>query len=118
MGAVGPGSRLPGRCEAAGRRLPGSGRRDRGPAGLASMVNGLEAVLGDGVRRLHYVSVPPLAARAVVQMLGAAGLAERASVVMEKPFGTDLASARELNAAVHERRMRPCIFSGASLFNA
>src|SRR4029453_13006039 len=52
--------------------------------------------------RLHYLSVPPRAAQAVVAMLGEAGLAERASVVMEKPFGTDLESARRLNAAVHE----------------
>ncbi|MCW5890764.1 MAG: glucose-6-phosphate dehydrogenase [bacterium] len=72
-----------------------------GPAGLAAVVAAMERQLGDGVRRLHYVSVPPRAARAVVSMLGDAGLAERASVVMEKPFGTDLASARELNAAVH-----------------
>ena len=35
-------------------------------------------------------------------MLGEAGLAERSRVIMEKPFGTDLASARELNARVHE----------------
>jgi len=73
-----------------------------GPAGLAAAVEAMERQLGDGVRRLHYVSVPPRAARAVVSMLGEGGLAERASVVMEKPFGTDLASARELNAAVHE----------------
>jgi glucose-6-phosphate 1-dehydrogenase len=72
-----------------------------GPVGLAAAVETIERELGDGVRRLHYVSVPPRAARAVVTMLGEAGLAEHASVIMEKPFGTDLASARELNAAVH-----------------
>ena len=38
----------------------------------------------------------------MVRLLGDAGLAERSRVVMEKPFGTDLASARELNATVHE----------------
>jgi len=73
-----------------------------GPDGLASAVGSAEAALPDGSRRLHYLSVPPRAATAVVQMLGAAGLAERARVIMEKPFGTDLESARALNAAVHE----------------
>ncbi len=73
-----------------------------GPSGLAAEVEAMERALGDDVRRLHYLSVPPLAARAVVDMLGAAGLAERARVIMEKPFGTDLESAQKLNAAVHE----------------
>ena len=53
-------------------------------------------------RLLHYLSVPPAAAADVIQMLGDAGLTERARVIMEKPFGTDLASARQLNDAVHE----------------
>ena len=39
---------------------------------------------------------------AYVEELGALGLDERARVMMEKPFGYDLASARELNASVHE----------------
>ena len=49
-------------------------------------------------RRLHYLSVPPSAALSVVAMLGAAGLVDRARIVMEKPFGVDVASARSLNA--------------------
>ena len=54
---------------------------------------------GPEMRLLHYLSVPPTAAPDVIQMLGdAAGSAERSRVIMEKPFGTDLASARELNA--------------------
>ena len=73
-----------------------------GPAGLAEVVARAEAELGGDPRRLHYLSVPPNAARAVVRMLGDAGLVERARVIMEKPFGTDLASARSLNAALHE----------------
>ncbi len=46
-------------------------------------------------------SVPPRAALAVVTMLKNAGLVERSRVVMEKPFGTDLESAIELNDQVH-----------------
>jgi glucose-6-phosphate 1-dehydrogenase len=48
------------------------------------------------------LSVPPKAARAVITMLRDAKLVERSRVVMEKPFGTDLASAVELNDFVHE----------------
>jgi glucose-6-phosphate 1-dehydrogenase len=72
-----------------------------GAARLAAEVEAAERELGEGVRRLHYLSVPPFAAQSAVGMLGEAGLAERASIVMEKPFGTDLASAKQLNAAVH-----------------
>jgi len=53
-------------------------------------------------RRLHYLSVPPNAALSAARMLGEANLVERSRVVMEKPFGTDLASAVALNARLHE----------------
>ena len=45
--------------------------------------------------------MPPAAFTSVVGMLGASGLAKDARVIIEKPFGTDLDSARELNQAVH-----------------
>jgi glucose-6-phosphate 1-dehydrogenase len=73
-----------------------------GAAGLRAAVLDAEAVLGGEPRRLHYLSVPPKAALPVVRLLGEAGLVDRSRIVMEKPFGTDLASARSLNAAVHE----------------
>ncbi len=73
-----------------------------GPEGLASAVKAAEAILGPGTRRLHYLSVPPKAARPVITMLRDADLADNARVVMEKPFGDDLASAIELNDFVHE----------------
>ncbi|MGH2954202.1 MAG: glucose-6-phosphate dehydrogenase [Solirubrobacterales bacterium] len=73
-----------------------------GGTGLGATVAGAEGDLGDAPRRLYHLSVPPAAASEVVRLLGEAGLAERARVIMEKPFGTDLASARELNAIVHE----------------
>ena len=53
-------------------------------------------------RRLHYLSVPPNAALSAVRILGEAGLVDRSRIVMEKPFGTDLASARSLNANLHD----------------
>ncbi|WP_036554938.1 glucose-6-phosphate dehydrogenase [Nocardioides insulae] len=76
-----------------------------GPRALAQTVHAAEATLaplGREVQLLHYLSVPPKAALQVIRQLQEAGLAERSRVIMEKPFGTDLASAKELNARVHE----------------
>jgi glucose-6-phosphate 1-dehydrogenase len=73
-----------------------------GPAKLAEAVAAKEGELGGEPRRLHYLSVPPAAATKVIEELGDAGLKERARIVMEKPFGTDLPSAIALNKAVHE----------------
>ncbi len=73
-----------------------------GAAGPRRGRRGAEERLGGAPRRLHYLSIPPSAARQVVQEIGEAGLVERARVIMEKPFGTDLATARQLNAVVHE----------------
>ncbi len=77
-----------------------------GPDVLAAAVRAQLEQLGgrDGkeARLLHYLSVPPVAAIPAIRMLAQAGLAAGASVVMEKPFGTDLASAVELNASIHE----------------
>src|SRR4051812_27280401 len=52
--------------------------------------------------RLHYLSVPPSAALSATRLLAEAQLIERSRVVMEKPFGIDLASAVALNASLHE----------------
>ncbi len=73
-----------------------------GPQGLMAAVKTAEDLLGPAVRRLHYLSVPPRAAQAVITMLREAGLTQNARVVMEKPFGDDLASAVKLNDFVHE----------------
>jgi glucose-6-phosphate 1-dehydrogenase len=73
-----------------------------GPEALAAAVARAEESLGPDVRRLHYLSVPPKAARAVITMLRDANLVERSRVVMEKPFGTDYTSAVALNDFVHE----------------
>ncbi len=72
-----------------------------GVDGLAKQVNAAEAELGGEPRRLHYLSVPPKAARVVIKTLGEAGLVERSRIIMEKPFGMDLASSRTLNALLH-----------------
>ncbi|MCV7258254.1 glucose-6-phosphate dehydrogenase [Mycobacterium shimoidei] len=78
-----------------------------GPDALASAVcdqiNELDSEGSSQVRMLHYLSVPPKAAMAVLETLHQADLVQHSRVVMEKPFGTDLASARELNASIHKR---------------
>ncbi len=81
-----------------------------GPGALANVVHAAESELGGHARRLHYLSVPPFAARAVVETLFEAGLVERSRIIMEKPFGTDLASAKALNASLHDTFLEDQIF--------
>ncbi len=73
-----------------------------GPEVLRAAVAQAEQAFSGETRRLHYLSVPPSAALSAVRMLGAARLVERSRIVMEKPFGTDLASAVSLNTNLHE----------------
>jgi len=81
-----------------------------GPGALAHTVAAAEQQLGNDVQRLHYLSVPPKAALAVIKTLRAADLVERSRVVMEKPFGSDLESAVMLNAHLHETFAEKQIF--------
>jgi glucose-6-phosphate 1-dehydrogenase len=57
--------------------------------------------LGGSERPLFYLAIPPSAFPLVVEKLAAAGCTRGARVVVEKPFGRDLASARSLNATLH-----------------
>lgn len=71
-----------------------------GSGHLVEEVARAEKEIGGEVKRLHHLAIPPDAVLPMVQMLGASGLNQNASVVCEKPFGTDLASARELDAVL------------------
>ena len=73
-----------------------------GPGPLKAAVEKAEQALGGESRRIHYLSVPPNAALSAVRLLGEAGLVEHSRIIMEKPFGWDLASAVSLNARLHE----------------
>ncbi len=73
-----------------------------GAEALKAAVERAEQGIGAECRRLHYLSVPPSAALSAVRLLGEAKLVERSRIVMEKPFGTDLASAVHLNRQLHE----------------
>ncbi len=71
---------------------------------------GLKSALGPARRPAHYLAIPPSLFETVIQGLGAAGLADGARVIVEKPFGRDLASARRLNA------MARAVFPEESIF--
>jgi glucose-6-phosphate 1-dehydrogenase len=69
---------------------------------LATAVHDAAKHIGGGTRILHYLSIPPFAMTDVVTAIGGSGLAgDRTRVIMEKPFGTDLDSARALNVLLH-----------------
>src|SRR6202167_3540112 len=57
----------------------------------------IKQALGSARRPAHYLAIPPSLFATVIQGLGAANLAKNARVIVEKPFGRDLASAQELN---------------------
>jgi glucose-6-phosphate 1-dehydrogenase len=73
-----------------------------GAGALAEAVARAEQQLGASAVRLHYLSVPPHAALPAVRMLKEADLVDRSRVIMEKPFGTDLESAVDLNVKLHD----------------
>jgi glucose-6-phosphate 1-dehydrogenase len=70
-----------------------------GPLGEA--VEAAKNELGGEVDLLFYLSLPPKAAAGTVEEIGKLGLDDDARVITEKPFGTDLRSARELNERLH-----------------
>ncbi len=58
----------------------------------------------------NYLAIPPSLFPTVIEALGSSGCADGARVVVEKPFGRDLASAQELNAVIHTVFPEPSIF--------
>jgi glucose-6-phosphate 1-dehydrogenase len=70
---------------------------------LAERIAQIERDWGQPASHVFYLATPPALMQPIAQNLGAAGLAsdrDRARIVVEKPFGHDLASARELNQAL------------------
>jgi glucose-6-phosphate 1-dehydrogenase len=70
-------------------------------ADLVAAVQQAEKEIGNPHGRLYHLAIPPVAFTSIVGMLGDSGLARGARVIIEKPFGTDLDSARALDKAVH-----------------
>ena len=61
----------------------------------------LRRKLGNAKQPMHYLAIPPSLFEIVIHQLGESGCAEGARIVIEKPFGHDLATAQTLNAVVH-----------------
>ena len=70
----------------------------------------LRKALGDAKRPLHYLAIPPSVFATVVEGLAAADCARGARVIVEKPFGRDLASARALNQVLHRHLAERDVF--------
>src|SRR5262249_56439093 len=81
----------------ASRKRPGPLRYVDGDYKAPAPFAAIRKELGAAQRPAHYLAIPPVLFGLVVEQLGKAGCAKSARVVVEKPFGTDLASARELN---------------------
>ena len=98
--------------ESSGRRSPSPDAVDRfveclefvgiedGLATLADAVQGARAELGPDARVLYYLSLPPGAVGSTADALGELGMGEGARAIIEKPFGVDLDSARQLNGCL------------------
>jgi glucose-6-phosphate 1-dehydrogenase len=70
----------------------------------------LRAELGQAKRPAHYLAIPPSMFATVVEKLQQTGCSAHARVILEKPFGRDLASARELNQILHRAFPERSIF--------
>jgi glucose-6-phosphate 1-dehydrogenase len=76
----------------------------------------LREELGSAQRPAHYLAIPPVLFELVVEQLAKSGCAERARVIVEKPFGHDLASAQELNRILLHTFDERSIFESATIW--
>ena len=81
-----------------------------GDYGAAATYATLRKELGDAAHPLHYLAIPPSVYASVVEKLGESGCARGARVIVEKPFGRDLASAKALSATLHTVFDESCVF--------
>jgi len=70
----------------------------------------LVRAIGSAKQPLFYLAVPPKLFGAVASGIAKAGIAERARLIVEKPFGRDLASAKALNAVLHKSFPEPAVY--------
>jgi glucose-6-phosphate 1-dehydrogenase len=96
--------------QAAVSRLTGSLRYVDGDYNDRNTFVELRKALGDAQRPLHYLAIPPSMFATVAEHLSGTGNAAGARIVVEKPFGRDLASARELNRTLHAHFPEASIF--------
>jgi len=75
-----------------------------------STFQAIKKELGGATHPAHYLAIPPSLFETVIKELGAASLAKNARVIVEKPFGRDLASAQELNQVARTEFPEDSIF--------
>jgi glucose-6-phosphate 1-dehydrogenase len=76
----------------------------------SSTFDGLRRELGPAQHPLHYLALPPSLFATVAENLRVSGCADGARVVVEKPFGRDLASASDLNRSLHRTFAEPDVY--------
>lgn len=81
-----------------------------GDYGDAATFQQLSEALGDSVCPVHYLAIPPKLFALVLQQLSRSGASRRGRVIVEKPFGRDVATARELNRVIHEAFDESAVF--------
>ncbi len=91
-------------------KLVGRLRYVRGDYDDQATFQTLRRELGDAQRPTHYLAIPPSVFATVVDGLAKSGAAKGARLIVEKPFGRDLASARALNHTLHQ------VFDEAAIF--
>jgi glucose-6-phosphate 1-dehydrogenase len=96
--------------EAAFSRLTSLLQYVSGDYGDLELFTKIRQALGDAQRPLFYLAIPPSAFPMTVEHLSRAGCTAGARVVIEKPFGRDLESARALNATLHGAFAEDAIF--------
>jgi glucose-6-phosphate 1-dehydrogenase len=92
------------------KRFTGLLRYVDGDYNNRSTFDALRQALGEAQRPLHYLAIPPSMFPVVIEHLSGSGSAQGSRVVVEKPFGHDLASARALNQILHARFPEASIF--------
>ncbi len=96
--------------QAATDRLLALLRYVKGSVDEADTFRALRHELGTAAHPLHYLAIPPALFGSVIDGLSQSGSADGARVILEKPFGRDLASAQALNTAVRR------VFRGEAIF--
>jgi glucose-6-phosphate 1-dehydrogenase len=96
--------------EEAFAKLRGLLRYVSGNYGSPDTFAAIRKELGGATRPLYYLAVPPSQYKAIVEGLACSGCAKGARLVVEKPFGRDLQSARELSETLHSVFDEPSVF--------
>jgi glucose-6-phosphate 1-dehydrogenase len=95
---------------AAARKMLGLLRYVDGDLDDDATYKAMSDAIGAGTRVLYYLEVPPPLFGRIAQGISTAGRAKDARVMVEKPFGHDLASSRQLNATMHKYFAEEAIF--------